>query len=104
MFSIVKLAVVTLIAVVAAYMAYDALEGPEPVVIGNGKATSKSHFSDKVATAATRQLQRGSVTYWQVRTPGGAWLDCSGDCAETYRREILDYWETRDEEGPGDKK
>jgi len=101
LFKVVKIIVLAVIAGVAAFMIYDYLEGPVPVVIAKKQQTATSQISKKVVPISTRQLRRGEITYWEVRTPGGAWLDCAGDCAETYRREILDHWETRDEDAPG---
>ena len=39
------------------------------------------------------------TTFRDVELPGGSWIDCGGDCAETVRREHLDFWETKREEG-----
>lgn len=98
MFSLVKIAVIAFLATIAAYMIYDMVEGPVPVVIGKGQATAKSQTSDKIETVATRQLRKGDIIYWQVRTPDGGWLDCEKDCAETYRVQILDYLEALQED------
>lgn len=87
--------------IMAGYMLYDAFQGPEAVVIGHGKAISKSDFSKKSVERPTRQMARGSLKYWEVQTPEGLWLDCAKDCAETYRREVLDFWETRSNEQGG---
>ena len=82
-------------------MFYDVFHGPKPDVIARGEVTVKSSRSNKVVTAATRQLRRGSQIYWEVGVRGGVWIDCAGDCAEAYRREVLDFWETQDEESGG---
>ena len=30
---------------------------------------------------------------WQVRLPGGTWVDCvRNNCSETLRRQTVDYW------------
>jgi len=101
MFSILKLAFLIVFAALAAYMLYDAFEGPEPVVVGHGKVISKSELSKKSVERPTRQIARGELTHWEVETPEGMWLDCAGDCAETYRREVLDFWEARSQEDAG---
>jgi len=101
MFSIIKPAFLIAFAAIAGYMLYDAFEGPKPVVVGHGKVISKSEYSEKSVERPTRQIARGTLNYWEVETPEGLWLDCAGDCAETYRRELLDFWETRSREDAG---
>jgi len=85
-------------------MLYDAFYGPSAEVIASGEVTVKSTRSAKSVTVETRQLRRGSRTYWEVGGREGAWIDCAGDCSETYRREVLDFWETREEESGGKSK
>lgn len=101
MVSVLKYAVIAAAAAIGAWMLYDAFYDPKPDVIARGEVTVKSERSGKVVTIATRQLRRGSQTYWEVGGKGGAWIGCAGDCAEAYRREVLDFWETRDEESGG---
>jgi hypothetical protein len=101
MFSPFKLMFLIAFAVIAGYMLYDAFEGPEAMVVSHGKVVSRSEFSRKSVERPTRQMARGSVKYWQVKTPEGLWIDCAKDCAETYRREVLDYWEARKQEETG---
>jgi hypothetical protein len=31
---------------------------------------------------------------WQVRLPGGTWIDCVRSCSETLRLQTVDFWET----------
>jgi hypothetical protein len=31
---------------------------------------------------------------WQVRLPGGTWVDCVRSCSETLRLQTVDFWET----------
>ena len=85
--------------VLAGYSLYDAFYGPPKVVLKSGTVTAQSKMDpEKKATRKTRQVQRGSDIFWEVELPGGLWLDCAGDCAEAYRREELDPWQTRKEE------
>lgn len=37
---------------------------------------------------------------WQVKTPGGSWLDCARSCSETLRVNTVDFWQN--EQGAGD--
>lgn len=32
---------------------------------------------------------------YEVRLPGGTWIDCARSCSETLRRETVDFWESR---------
>lgn len=32
---------------------------------------------------------------YEVRLPGGTWVDCARNCSETLRRETVDFWESR---------
>ncbi len=101
MFSIPKLLFFTVFAAIAGYMLYDTFEGPEATVVGHGKVVAKSQYSKKTVERPTRKMARGSLQYWQVKTPEALWIDCAKDCAETYRREVLDYWEARKQEETG---
>ncbi len=101
MFSISKLVFFLAFAAIAGFMLYDAFEGPEAMVVGHGTVVSKSQYSQKSVSRPTRQMVRGSLQYWEVETPQGLWIDCAKDCAETYRREVLDYWEARKQEESG---
>lgn len=104
MFVILKVLFLAAAAAIAGYLfsdIYDEYKHPEPTVIGHGTVVAKSNYSDKLEVRAKRQVVRRGVTFWQVETPGGAWLDCGGDCAETYRREVMDFWEAQSEGGTG---
>ena len=69
-------------------------------ILGYGQVTAKSrHTPGKTATLRTRDVEGSGATFKEVELPGGAWLDCRGDCAETARCEHLDVWETKREEG-----
>lgn len=86
-------------AAMAAYSLYDALYGPAKVVLKYGTTSTRSDQAPgKTIKRRTRQVQRGSDKFWEVELPGGSWLDCAGDCADTYRREELDRWQTQKEE------
>jgi len=38
---------------------------------------------------------------WQVKTPGGSWLDCERSCSETLRVNTVDFWQN--EQGAGEQ-
>jgi hypothetical protein len=35
----------------------------------------------------------------EVRLPGGTWVDCEAHCAETLRRQTVDFWENHGRDG-----
>ncbi len=70
-----------------------------------GYVTAYSDYGNGVVSAPVRAAQYG----YQVRLPGGYWIDCvrSGlfshddPCSDTLRRQSLDFWETMQEEQGG---
>jgi len=70
-------------------------------VLRYGSAYAESDYGNGDSIVKVRLVQEGSVRYWQMRLPGGFWDSCDGDCSEAYRRKLLDFWETIDEESPG---
>lgn len=88
-----------LMAGVVAYGLYLQFKHPRRIT-GYGQVTATSrHTSGKSVTLRTRHLDGSGATFMEVELPGGSWLDCGGDCAETVRREHLDIWETKRENG-----
>lgn len=84
-----------------AYALYDAIYGPPKVVLKHDHVTVHSTLNPgKPVQRRTRQVQRGKDSFWEVELKSGSWLDCGGDCAEAYRREELEPWQTRKEEAP----
>ena len=56
-----------------------------------GYVTAESdHGHGKVSGS----VRRGAKNY-EVRMPGGTWIDCGRDCGDTLRRETVDFWESR---------
>lgn len=49
-------------------------------------------------------VRRGPVG-WQVRLPGGTWINCERSCAQTLRQQSVDFWESNGpqakDSGPG---
>jgi hypothetical protein len=37
---------------------------------------------------------------WQVRLPGGTWVNCVRSCSETLRLQTVDFWKTVGREAP----
>lgn len=69
-------------------------------IVGYGEVTAKSrHTPGKTLTLRTRDVEAAGTRFREVELPGGTWIDCGGDCAEKVRREHLDLWETKREEG-----
>ena len=88
-----------LMAGVLAYGLYLQFKHPRKIT-GYSQVTTKSrHTPGKIVTLRTRVVEGSGTTFKEVELPGGSWIDCGGDCAETVRREHLDLWETTREEG-----
>ena len=88
-----------LMAAVLAYGLYLQFKHPRRIT-GYGQVTAKSrHTPSQVITLRTRDVEGSGTTFKEVELPGGSWIDCGGDCAETVRREYLDLWETKREDG-----
>lgn len=69
-----------------------------------GYVTAHSRYGNGEVSAPVRLAQFGR----QVKLPGGPWLYCETNsllfdrnrpCSETLRRESIDFWETRSEDG-----
>jgi hypothetical protein len=64
----------------------------------SGYVTAESDHGHGKITAPVRRTSRG----WQVRLPGGEWVDCLRSCTNTLRVKTVDVWETWDQFGKGD--
>jgi hypothetical protein len=60
--------------------------GPEPAWV-----TAESDYGHGRVSGPTRPARFG----YQVRLPGGSWVDCRGDCAEELRIQTVDFWESK---------
>jgi hypothetical protein len=88
-----------LMAGVLAYGLYLQFKDPRKIT-GYGQIIAKSRYTPgKTATLRTRDIEGSGTTFKEVELPGGTWIDCGGDCVETARRQHLDLWETKREEG-----
>ena len=88
-----------LMAVILGYGLYLQFKHPRRIT-GYGQVTAKSRYTPgKVVKLRTRDLEGSGTTFKEVELPNGTWIDCGGDCAEAVRREHLDLWETKREEG-----
>ena len=65
-----------------------------------GSVTAYSRYGNGSVTGAIRRAYGG----YEVRLPGGTWIFCKRDCANTLREESIDFWETRRERGGGDRR
>jgi hypothetical protein len=57
---------------------------------GPGYVVAESRWGNGTVTGPVR---RGPVG-WQVRLPGGTWVDCVRSCSETLRLRTVDFWQT----------
>lgn len=53
---------------------------------------AESRYGHGTVSGPVRPGPRGGH---EVRMPGGTWIDCGRSCAETLRRETVDFWESR---------
>jgi hypothetical protein len=75
--------------------------GAAPGVVGY--VTADSRYSGSSVSGPVRKGPQGR---FEVRLPGGTWLECGRSCADTLRRETVDFWRNhggRDggSDGPG---
>ncbi len=57
-----------------------------------GFVTAESRFGHGTVSGPVRPANRGG---FQVRMPGGTWIDCRRSCSETLRVETVDFWENK---------
>lgn len=67
------------------YRSSPAAGGYPPYVV------AESRFGNGTVVGAVRPSRYG----FQVRMPGGTWIDCRRSCAETLRVETVDFWENQ---------
>ena len=58
---------------------------------GDGLVTAESRYGPATISAPVR---RAGGYRLEVRLPGGSWVDCHRSCADTLRRETIDFWQT----------
>jgi len=63
-----------------------------------GTVTACSIYGNGCRTAP---LRRASNDY-EFRLPGGTWMSCKQSCKDTFRREVIDFWETMRENSGGE--
>jgi len=81
--------------VVAASVAWHQASTPK-TVLDYGKVTADSRFGNQgPITVRTRRVRRSGTISTEVELGPDTWLDCGGDCAETLRKQSIDFWETR---------
>jgi len=63
-----------------------------------GYVVAESDYGNRTVIGPVRRSRFG----YEVRLPGGNWVDCRRDCAEALRVESTDFWETHGPNGlPG---
>jgi hypothetical protein len=63
-----------------------------------GYVTADSRYGGQSITGPVR---RGPLGRFEVRLPGGTWLECGRSCAETLRRQTVDFWQNHGREAGG---
>ena len=56
-----------------------------------GVVTAESRFGHGTVSGPVRGARNG----YEVRLPGGTWIACGRNCAETLRVESVDFWENK---------
>jgi hypothetical protein len=62
------------------------------------RAAGTFQFTDTSGTILIfpkRTVAVGGFETTEIQLPGGTWIDCRRDCAETVRTEHTDFWDTR---------
>lgn len=72
----------------------DAGRLPEPE---GDYVVAQSKFGNGSVVGPVRRTRVG----WQVKTPGGSWLDCARSCSETLRVNTVDFWQNA--QGAGER-
>jgi hypothetical protein len=62
-----------------------------------GFVTAESHYGNGTVTGPVRRTAQGRL---EVRLPGGTWIECGLSCADTLRRETVDFWRNHGGGGP----
>ena len=82
------------VAIGSAFSIVAALASPgwaEPDPYPGGVVVAQSQIGNGTISAPVRQTALG----YEVRLPGGNWIACKRDCAETLRVETVDFWEAQ---------
>lgn len=62
-----------------------------------GYVVAESWYGKGTVSGPVRPGRHG----WQVRLPGGTWIDCRRSCRETLRQETVDFWESQGPQSKG---
>ncbi|MGI9407718.1 MAG: hypothetical protein ACR2O4_15195 [Hyphomicrobiaceae bacterium] len=66
------------------------------VVLSYGEVTATSRFGKGgPVMVRTRRVKTGELVFEELEQGPDTWIDCAGDCAETLRKQDVDFWETR---------
>jgi hypothetical protein len=62
-----------------------------------GVVTAESNYGNGTVRGPVRRTAKGRL---EVRLPGGTWIECGTTCADTLRRETVDFWRNHGGGGP----
>ena len=65
-----------------------------PRVVSTGVFTFKDRH-ETVLISPKRVVAVAGFEKVEVQLPGGTWIDCRGDCAETIKAEHTEIWDNR---------
>ena len=72
-----------------ALLSTTALAQPRP---SQGYVVAESRYGHGSVSGPVRVGNHGR---YEVRMPGGTWIECGRSCGDTLRRETVDFWESR---------
>ena len=84
------LAIATVVLATAAAGTASATFKRPPTSYPGGYVVAESRFGNGTVSGPVRPARYG----WQVRLPGGTWVDCRRSCSETLRVETVDFWQS----------
>ena len=65
---------------------------------GTGWVTAESRYGSQTISGPVRRAGNA----YEVRLPGGTWIDCHLCCSEALRRETIDFWQNHSGRGNGE--
>jgi len=92
-----KMQMLTMIGLAAGALAIAADPASAGRSNGVGTVMAKSAYGNQTVSGMVRPGPYG----YQVRLPGGTWLDCGGDCQQKLREETVDFWQKFEERSRG---
>lgn len=62
-------------------------------ILQYGLVKAESRYGNGDVVARRREVQQGTLKFWEVELPRGSWIACEMDCADQLRRNSIDQHE-----------